>query len=138
MKNKAYIVHIHSTIEIQATNEVEACEISRGIFSEDSRAFEMSYEAKPKKKEALLMKEQKFERGHSFFIFDAETSRMYHTVIKTNSMRDLLDKFARWDMEGDEEAINDMLAEAKTDADAEDYFRDRGSSVFKANEVEEF
>lgn len=52
MKNKTYIVNIRTTIKVKATNEAEACEIARDIFSEDSRAFKMDYEAKANKKEA--------------------------------------------------------------------------------------
>jgi len=74
----------------------------------------------------------------SYYIFDRETNRLYHTTIDTDSMQDLLVKFAKWDMEGDEEAINELLVDIKNDKDADDYFQDRGSIVLEADSVEEF
>jgi len=78
---------------------------------------------------------------YSFYIFDEfvrETSRLYHTTIETNSLKDLLTKFAKWDMAGDDEAIKDLLAEVHSDKDAKGYFDDRGSVILEANSVEEF
>lgn len=75
---------------------------------------------------------------HSFYIFDSETNRMYHTIIKKDSSMDLLAKFAMWDMKGDDAAINDVLMEIKTDEDADDYFRDRGCVILGSDKVEEF
>jgi len=75
---------------------------------------------------------------YSSYIFDRETNRLFHTTIETSSMKDLLIKFAKWDMEGDEEAITSLLADIKNDKDADDYFADRGSIVLEASAVEEF
>ena len=75
---------------------------------------------------------------HSFYIFDRETNRLFHTTIETDSMKDLLVKFAKWDMEGDDEAIESLLADIKNDKDADDYFADRGSIILEASSVEEF
>jgi len=75
---------------------------------------------------------------YSFYIFDRETDRLYHTTLETNSLKDLLTKFAKWDMAGDDEAIKDLLAEVHNDTDAEGYFDDRGSVILEANSVEEF
>ena len=80
-----------------------------------------------------------FEQEGEFYIYDSETQKLYHTkMTQSASLLDLFEKFVRWDMEGDDETIAELLSYVKTNEDVEGYFQDRGSILFRASDITEF